>query len=589
MCTRLSFGTRSGQWLRAGGVRGRVVSTEATPFFLETGELPSASTCRATLQRPCGLTVPLQWIAAVLVTALLVGCGQTSSDKTSTAVVGTTEDFETVNELIALGSSFNDTVLDSFFLQLVAEQPNSQKGPATFEPRLATRWEFSDDRSTLDFELRDDVFWSDGTPVTAADVHFSWQAQVSPEVAWSYAYSKEAIADVEIVDDFHVRFHFSAPSATQLEDANEGVVLPSHLWSALPFSEWRQQPHWFFDNRVSAGPFLLDSWSPQQNLVLVRNPSYFEPGLPRLERIVFRHGADLSTLLGWLLAGETDFVPRVAPADATRVSSDPNLRLLSYQTRQFTFLSWNTLRPQFQQPAVRRALAMAIDRETIVETLWHGYARVASSPIVSSFWAHNEDLVPWPHDPGEARSILTEQGWIDRDGDGIRERDGVRFSFELTTNPGDELRWDAMQMIRAQLLEVGIEAKPRRIEYQTLSSLNLSHDYDATVTAFLMDTTLDLGYAFHSDAIDNGYNFGSYRNDEVDRLIEEVNAKIDPLEAGPPLARIQEILHQEQPVLFLWEPDNLVGTSAELQNVAPNMITEYYQLLKWSKSAAARE
>ena len=539
-------------------------------------------------RRPVGPS-QLFGVLALLMIAL-VGCSQPAAEHPKTAVIGTTEDFEAVNELIAEGSSFNSGIIHRIFLQLVSEQADSATGPATFEPRLASSWEFSEDRLALTFELRDDVLWSDGEPVTAEDVRFSWQAHTSPEVEWSYAFTKRAILDVEVLDDHRVRFHFTAASATQLEDVNEGVVLPEHVWSRLPFVEWRQQPQWFSDNLVTSGPFLLESWRPQQRLTLVRNPNYFETGLPKLERVVFQFIPEPANLVSQFLSGDLDLVPRVSPADAARIEEHPDLRLLPYKTRQFTFITWNTLRPEFAKAEVRRALALAIDRATIVDTLWHGHAKVGSSPIVSTFWAYNDKLVPWAHDPEEARRILDAHGWIDRDGDGIRERDGEPFSFELTTNPGDQTRWDAMQMIRAQLSEVGIEVLPRRIEYKALNVLNLDHDYDATVTAFLMDTTLDLSYAFHSDAAENGYNFGAYKNAEVDRLIEEVNAQLDPRNAEPLLHRIQEILHQEQPVLFLWEPDSLVAARVDLENVYPNMISEYFNMREWSKvSNSARD
>ncbi len=550
--------------------------------------VPRGRPPRAANRRCRGSTVAAAAFA-VLAALWVAACDATAAGNPNTAVIGTAEDFETVNELIAQGSSFNDTVVDQLFLQLVEEQADSQQAPATFKPRLARAWSFSPDRLQLTFELRDDVRWSDGQPVTAEDVRFSWEAQRSPEVEWGYAFVKDAIIDVEVIDAHTARFHFSRASASQIEDANEGVILPRHEWSRLPFSEWRENPTWFRDHLVTAGPFLLESWTPQQRVVLIRNPNYFEAGLPRLERVIMQYVPEPSGLVGQLLAGNLDFVPRVPPGDAQRVAEHPDLRLYPFPTRQFTFVSWNTLRPQFDDPEVRRALALAIDRQTIVDTLWHGYAVVGWSPIVSSFWAVDRDIEPWPYDPELAKSILDDRGWIDRDGDGVRERDGVPFRFELTTNPGDATRWDAMLMIQAQLRGVGIEAVPRRIEYQTLNALNYAHDYEATVSAFLMDTTLDLGYAFHSRSIDGGFNFGSYRNDEVDRLVDLVANQLDYRASEAPLHRLQEILHQEQPLLFLWEPSHLVAARAELENLQPNMISEHFHLWEWSKSAPAED
>ena len=249
-------------------------------------------------------------------------------------------------------------------------------------------------------------------------------------------------------------------------------------------------------------------------------------------------------------------------------------------------MSWNTLRPQFQDPEVRRALALGVDRQTIVDTLWFDYAKLGLSPIPSNFWAHNTQIEPWPYDPAEARRVLTEKGWIDTNRNGIRDKDGVEFEFELTTSPGDPVRWDAIQMIQAQLREVGVEVAARRIEFNALNALNLDHNYDATLASLMVDTTLNLEYGFHTRAIDQSYNYGSYSNPEVDLLIEQVSAKLDPFEAEPLLHRLQSIIHQEQPMLFLWEPTRLVAVRSEVNDVEPNMLSIYFNLREWSKEGS---
>ncbi|HVS63591.1 MAG TPA: ABC transporter substrate-binding protein [Thermoanaerobaculia bacterium] len=501
-------------------------------------------------------------------------------------VIGTPAELEGVNELIAQGSDFNAAIVGNLFLSLLEERPDFEVGPPTFEPRLASSFEFSEDRLTLTFDLRDDVTWTDGAPVTAEDARFTWQAQISPDVAWSYSWSKESITDVEVLGPYRVRFHFNRAYASQLTDANEGVVLPAHVWGELPFESWRLQPEWFSEHLVTNGPFVLESWERQDRLLLARNPGYFEPGLPGLDRVVFRSVRDPASLLNMLLSGEIDFAPSVRPADATRIEREEDLALIEYPARQYTFISWNTRRPYFNTARMRRALAHAVDRQALVETLWFGHARVASSPIISSVWAHDRNLRPLPHDPQRAEQLLGQEGWVDGDGDGIREREGVPLSFVLTTNPGNAVRWEALQMIREQLLRVGVEARPELVEYHKLNAMNLAHDYDATLTAFLIDTSLDLTYALHTRAIDNGYNYGGYSNPEVDRLIDEANAALDPLEARPLYHRLQQIVQRDQPLLFLWEPSRLVAVR-DGYRVHPNSLGEYYALREWTVATAA--
>ena len=118
---------------------------------------------------------------------------------------------------------------------------------------------------------------------------------------------------------------------------------------------------------------------------------------------------------------------------------------------------------------MRRALTLAIDRKTIVDTLLGPYGRVADSPILTSVWAHDPAVHPWPYDPAEARRILAAKGWKDTDGDGVLDKDGKPFAFELITNTGNQARTDATVMIQDQLKKVGIRATPRQVEFNTLA------------------------------------------------------------------------------------------------------------------------
>ncbi len=543
-------------------------------------------------------------LAALLVAVCALGCAGNETDlaegepidttgRANTVVIGVHDSFESVNELIAAGSAFNDAIVDRLFLQLVDEIPDYSSGPATFSPRLARSWEFSTDRLELTFELRDDVRWSDGTPVSAEDVRFTWQAQTHPEVAWNYSFVKESIDDVEVLGPGRVRFHFAAASASQLMDANEGVILPAHVWGGLPFEQWRQEPAWFEEHLVTDGPFLLESIRPGEQISLVRNEDYYEPGLPHLDRVVFRRLADQTILVEQLLAGELDMVRMPSPSDIERIEASPHLVTLEYPHRQFDLITWNTSRPPLDDPAVRRALALAVDRETIVETLFQGHATVASSPIVSWAWPHPPDLEPWAFDPDAARELLEERGWTSTDRS-TRARDGVPLQIEILTNPGSPLRWNALQMIQAQLGEVGVGVELRQIDYNTLMKRNVSQDFDATLLGLLMDTSLDLGYLLHSDSIGTGYNFGAYSDPEVDALIDQANAALDKRDAEAALVEIQWILHREQPLLFLWEPRGLVAIHRRLLDVRPDSLSEFSNLREWrvaeqpSRSTAAR-
>ena len=527
----------------------------------------------------------LSLAALVLV---LTGCGarlprEAPDEATDGAVVvASAVDMRGVNELTAGATSLHTALFYyGLFLPLLDEQADFQNGPPSFAPRLAESYEFSADRKVLTFELRDDVVWSDGEPVTAGDVRWTWQAQTHPEVAWSAAESKRYIRDVEVVGPHTVRFHFDRVYATQLLDANLGVVLPEHAWSALPFSEWRTRNEWFVDHLVVAGPFDLELWEPNQRIVLRRNERYFDRALPRAERIVFRITPDRAGQLALLRAGEAHVVARVSPADVALLERMDGVEIFSYVPRSSKALVWNVEHPLFAAKEVRQALTLAIDRQEIVEALHYGHAKVTDLPFMSGLWACNRELAPRPYDPGLAAQLLAAQGWHDRGGDGVLERADERFSFEILTAAGNDLLRDVLVMVQHQLARVGIEARQRAVEYNTLLAHEQDHDFEATLTSMAVGTDLDLSFRFHSSAIDGGFNFGRYSSGEVDRLLDELKNQVDQAAAKPLYDRLQALLYEDAPLTILYEPLWLVAVREELSGVSPNALSTYFGLERW--------
>ncbi len=500
-----------------------------------------------------------------------------------TAVTGWTAELGGVNKLILPAATINSEVLYRMFLHLVEEQPDFQEHPPTFKPLLAKSYEFSPDHKVLTFHLRDDVVWSDGVPVTAEDVRWTWQAQVNPDVAWEGADSKRWIRDVEVVDPYTVRFHFERTYARQLLDANEAPILPKHAWEKLPFSQWRQNNDWFRQNLVVDGPFTLASWEPQQQIVLARNDRYFEKGLPRLDRVVLRQIADQSAGFTQLLSGDLDFVNQVAVSDVPRVKAAPHLELISFWANLYVAAGWNNEHPLFKDAEVRRALTLAIDRQTIVDTLLgKELGKVADSPVLTSVWAHDDSIQPLPYDPAEARRILAAKGWRDSNGDGVLDKGGKPFAFELLSNAGNQLRADATVMIQDQLKKVGIRATPRLVDFNALIDQTSQGNFEASMLGFTTDTSLDLTGNFHSSSIGgDGNNIVRYRNPEVDRLIVEAASQLELAAMKSQLDRIQQIIHRDQPVTFLWESKRLSAVNRRVKDARPTPNFSLFNLKEW--------
>jgi len=497
----------------------------------------------------------------------------------STVVISFPWDMAGINELIVPSTALSSTLYYfALYLQLLEEQPDFANGPAEFKPRFAQSYEFSEDRLNLTFHLRDGMQWSDGAPMTAEDVRFTWQAQTHPDVGWDLAYSKKRIHNVEVIDPLTVRFHFTQAYATQMLDANNGVILPKHAWGQLPFEQWATNLNWFQQRIVVSGAYILTTWEPGQRIVLDRNPHYFEPDLPKIDRVIFQITPDQDSQMAMVRAGQAHIVEAIHPNQAQGVIDNQDLELLSYDFRQFVFLCWNTRLELFADAEVRRALTLGIDRQRIVDSVYRGYAKVAYSPYPSFSWVHNRDLQPLPYNPAEARRILAAKGWVDSDGDGIVERDGKPFSFSILTGTGNQIRIDMLVLIQENLRRIGIDAQPRVVEVNSQIELQNKGEFEAVISGLGIDTSFDVSYLFQTGGL---FNWAGYSDAEADRIQDEIASTIEPITAKPLYDRLQELLQRDQPLTFLYEPQRLVVVRRDLQQVDPNSVSTYYNLRSW--------
>jgi peptide/nickel transport system substrate-binding protein len=499
-------------------------------------------------------------------------------------VIGVRGDVTSLNVYTA-ASAFDQEVADLIYPRLAYEEDDFQQGPPTFRPGLASSWDLSPDGTRLTFHLDRRAAWSDGRPVTAADVLLSHRAARSPEVAWAGIDVKEFIQEASAPDARTVTYRFGRVYPYQLMDAVEGNILPARVFEKVPLAEWPKRA--FLEAPVAGGPFRLKRYERGALIELERNPGYLKAPLPRIDAVVFRVIPDEETLLNELLSGGIDVMENVPVRAASRVEAAPRLRLLRVPDLSYTFICWNTARPLFSDARVRRALTLAIDREAIIEGLLPGVGRPAAGPVLSFLWARDPELKPLPFDPDAARRLLKEAGWEDRDGDGVLERDGRPFRFDLETNQGAGQRADAARMAAAQLAKIGVQAVPRVVETGAFIARHEAHDFDAFVGSWRESTKVDLRSNFHSAARDGGYNYGQYRSPELDRVIDRARAERDPKAARALWIEAQRIIARDQPYTFLFERDRLhaVPRDLRLPRLGPRSL--YAGLEEWSWAPGA--
>jgi peptide/nickel transport system substrate-binding protein len=457
-----------------------------------------------------------------------------------TLVVGSTVDVDAWNEYVSQ-QTFAQNILRRVYARLAQEQGDASLHPPSFEPLLASSWAFSADGLTLTFTLRD-ATWSDGTPITAKDVQFTYAAQTSPEVGWSGSSFKEHIKDVQVVDPHTVAFRFDRAYPEMLADAVEGGVLPEHVFSKIPFAAWRT--HDWSQVRIGSGPFLLENWRPGEEIVLVRNSRFLAPDRPLLDKVVVRIVPDIGNLETQLTAGAIDYVEGVPPQDAKRLAEAPGLSLLAFDNPMFDYVGWNGAKKPFDDPEIRRALTLAIDRKAIVEDLLYGYGRISTGPLLSTWWASDPTLVAYPYDPDEARRILAAKGYSAEH----------PLAFELTTNVGNRVREAVTLKIQEQLSRIGVKVAPRSYEMKAFRERNVAGNYDAYVAGWRFNGKLDLASIFGSKAVPPaGSNVVGYRSPEADRLLAAIGDASDWTQAKRAYGMLAQRIHEDQPYTFLYE------------------------------------
>jgi len=338
---------------------------------------------------------------------------------------------------------------------------------------LAEGWEYSADSLALTYRLRPDAVWSDGQPLTSADVVFTYELIRRPEIASPRVDHWENLDSLVAVDEHTVTFFFSRRYPGMLFHTGVGII-PKHIFedhsddnATLGGHPTLAEPG---GQLVVSGPFQVAEWRRGDRLVLEPNPLAFTAS-PRLERVVFRIIPEESTRLIELENGRVDLIDPMPVGAAEQLEADPRFRVESVTQRYYDYIGWNGAEfAAFNEPEVRRALSLAIDRAEVLAGLDVApYAQQAAGPYPPVFRRLTDPtLEPDPHQPDSALAILSAAGWRDSDGDGVLDRDGQAFAFTMLIPSGNQRRSTAAQIVQAQYSGLGIDVEVREVEFNAL-------------------------------------------------------------------------------------------------------------------------
>ncbi len=443
----------------------------------------------------------------------------------------------------------------------------------------AESWEVEEDGTFMRFKLREGLKWQDGAPLTADDVTFTYKLMVNPSTPTAYAADFLNIAEYKQTGPLSFEVRYDAPYARSAITWMH-PILPKHI---LEGQNIASTP--FARNPVGAGPFKLKSWETGSRVVLEANDLYFK-GRPYIDEVVYRIIPDLTTIFLEAKAGKIDFLG-LTPQQYLRQTSGPdwdkNWKKYKYLAPGYTFLGFNLTSPLFADERVRQALSYAVNRESVIKGALMGMGEPTIGPYKPGTWVYNTAITPYAYDPERAKALLAEAGWTPGEDGVLVNSDGRRFSFTILVNQGNEERVKVATIIQREFQAVGVECSIRTVEWAAfLKEFVNKGNYDALILAWNILDDPDIFDVWHSSAIsENGLNFVHYANSEVDALLEKARITVDRAERKVLYDRFQEILHKEQPYLFLYVPYSLPMVQARFRGIEPAPAGITYNFDRW--------
>jgi peptide/nickel transport system substrate-binding protein len=379
----------------------------------------------------------------------------------------------------------NPDIQNSEYDQWVYVQPAFEKllneqADGTYTPALAKSYDISPDKKTVTFHLRDDAKWSDGQPITADDVVFTYNVTATKEyqdilqgpitttniVGYDKLNSKNSFADmvagkvsldgVKKIDDHTVSVTFNQPIASMLYQANQIYPIPKHIWSKIPIEQWKQAEQ-DLKNFVCSGPFKLTDMKQKEYYTLERNDNYYG-NRAHLDKITWKV-VPSQTAAGELKNGELDMVAWPAPTDLPLYNSIPNLNHIEVPSWSFQYLGFNCSSQYTNDKALRQAIAYSIDRDAIIKALFQGHAGKMDFPVALQSFAYPKsgEVPTYNYDPAKAKQILKDAGYKQGPDGKWLGKDGKPMKLTLSYPKGNPTREKAAPMYVDFMQKIGLD------------------------------------------------------------------------------------------------------------------------------------
>lgn len=537
-------------------------------------------------------------IITVLAAALLAtaGCTKVSSGAAGAGNawtvhgvvrIGAYEDLDSLNPVLS-NELFATNVFQLLFSGLIDYDDHGNAIPdlALAVPSQANGG-ISRDGRTITYHLRRGVLWSDGAPLTAADVKYTWEQILNPRNNVNYRYPYDQARSMDTPDPYTIVIHLLDPSApfvaNFMRNGSLGSIVPKHLldkYSDLNHIAYNTKP-------IGSGPYVLVRWDPGALLDLKPNPHYFR-GAPKLAEIQYRIIPNQNTLLTAVESHSIDIFLHATESQYSVLKGIPGYRVTAVPNLDYEHLIFNCAKPPFDDVRVRRAFAYAIDWKRVNDNAYLGVDVPGMTDQSPEMWSFDPHVLPYPHDVARAKRLLSEAGWTPGP-DGVLMKGGQRFTADISTVVGNGTRLKAEELIQQNLRDVGVELGVRNYPANLLFA---AYGVGGILARGKFDLAI-YGWSFNPDPDDtdtlgpasvppDGVNYTFYKDADIGRWQEEGKKHYARAERIPYYWKIQERIHDAVPFHTInWQaPINAVNTDLRNFRAVP-AVADFWNAYQW--------
>ena len=451
-----------------------------------------------------------------------------------------------------------------------AVQPDFSYAPGLIEADA----EITEDPFTVTYKIREEAQWNDGTPVSADDFVFTWETTMDKKNQMASTAGFDKIEDAEVIDEKTVKFNFSEPYAAYKDLFSP--VYPKHAIEGEDFNKvWNKCWCDGDGNPVGNGPFLFDSYKKGAELTLVKNDNFWgEPA--HLDSIVFRFLPETNTEIQALRGGEVDLIYPQPQLELVPLTNQPDISLEASASTTWEHVDIQVGKnghPALKDPAVRQALAYAIDRDALVSQLFKDLAPDLE-PLDNTIYMTNQaeyqdNWGKYTHDPAKAQELLEGAGCT-KGGDGIYECNGERLSFEFTSTSGNALRELTFEVLQQQVKESGIELKSAFGDAAVVfgNKVLVAGNYDLFLFAWVGDP--DPGGSVEIWKCEGSQNFTGYCNEEVTELLEASDTYLDNTERAAAMNEADALMSEDVPTIPMYQKPTILAYNTKVHGLIDN-------------------